>query len=547
MASSDTDSVAPLPRGPSTARQMTESLVLLAIAVTLFRAFAAEGYLISTGSMAPTLLGYHRRVTCPHCRFHFERGASIDETALQDDAVHASSGSGLVDSLTACPNCGWDEIDCAEIPRNEGDQLLVHKHAYDLRPPRRWEVVVFRNYDDSNQAYVKRLVGLPGETIELRDGNVHVDGQIQRKPFDVQQAVRVPVSDFDFQPLDDPLWQPAWRIDEGSVDWHADDRLFTFTSSDPTSRTTQWLRFHRWARTGGQHVSAAALQRLPPDVQLPAPGIAGLTYDPARRLLACVGVLSEAELRRWQTRTRDEAFLRALTTLAERSHEAPVNDACGYNAAGVLEEHSVREQMVEFKFDCWKGEGRLDVEMSDGTDQFLATFNYGEETVRLLRNSDPVPLAEARIPEAMWDKAVTITMSLFDEQVTLAVDGQPLFAAVEYVRRAAEPQVATIRIGASGIECDVSHLRVYRDLHYTSKPPHGNQPVQLSSDELYVLGDNSPVSVDSRVWDNPAVPRSALIGKPFLVHLPSRQREFTWGGRKHHMRVPDFSRIRYIR
>ncbi|MCA9064805.1 MAG: signal peptidase I, partial [Planctomycetaceae bacterium] len=103
------------------------------------------------------------------------------------------------------------EIDASQVPRNEGDQLLVHKQAYELRPPRRWEVIVFRNPSDPRQAYVKRLVGLPGETLDLVQGDVYVNGELQRKPFSVQQAIRILVSDFNYQPSnDDPDWQPRW-------------------------------------------------------------------------------------------------------------------------------------------------------------------------------------------------------------------------------------------------------------------------------------------------------------------------------------------------
>jgi hypothetical protein len=62
-----------------------------------------------------------------------------------------------------------------------------------------------------------------------------------------------------------------------------------------------------------------------------------------------------------------------------------------------------------------------------------------------------------------------------------------------------------------------------------------------------VLGDNSPVSFDSRSWDNPAITDEMFLGKPILVHLPSRPGEFQIGGHTLQVRIPDLSRIRYIR
>ncbi|HUG18150.1 MAG TPA: hypothetical protein VMM56_04195, partial [Planctomycetaceae bacterium] len=49
-------------------RQVFETLLSLLISVLLVRTFLVEGYLISTGSMAPHLFGSHKKVTCPECQ-----------------------------------------------------------------------------------------------------------------------------------------------------------------------------------------------------------------------------------------------------------------------------------------------------------------------------------------------------------------------------------------------------------------------------------------------------------------------------------------------
>ena len=53
-------------------------MLCLYIAVILFRTFELEGYIISTGSMAPSLLGFHKRVVCPSCGYHFPFGIAVD-------------------------------------------------------------------------------------------------------------------------------------------------------------------------------------------------------------------------------------------------------------------------------------------------------------------------------------------------------------------------------------------------------------------------------------------------------------------------------------
>ena len=120
-------------------RTAVDLAVAFVVAVMLLRAFVLEGYLISTGSMAPGLCGFHRRVHCPACQYVFAFGVAFDDsTPGQPGTIQEPSGPRR---LATCPNCGQSGIDVASLPNNHGDQLLVHKHTYDLRKPRRWETV----------------------------------------------------------------------------------------------------------------------------------------------------------------------------------------------------------------------------------------------------------------------------------------------------------------------------------------------------------------------------------------------------------------------
>lgn len=58
-----------------------------------------------------------------------------------------------------------------------GDRVLVTKLGIADRTLARGEVVVFRNPQNRRQNYIKRVIGLPGETVEIRDGQVFVNGQ----------------------------------------------------------------------------------------------------------------------------------------------------------------------------------------------------------------------------------------------------------------------------------------------------------------------------------------------------------------------------------
>ena len=61
-----------------------------------------------------------------------------------------------------------------------GDWVLTDKISYRLREPTRWEVVAFRN--EMGLKVMKRVVGLPGETVAIEDGDIRIDGEPLPKP-----------------------------------------------------------------------------------------------------------------------------------------------------------------------------------------------------------------------------------------------------------------------------------------------------------------------------------------------------------------------------
>lgn len=65
-----------------------------------------------------------------------------------------------------------------------GDYLIVDEISYRLRAPKRGEVVVFKYPENPSQRYIKRIAGLPGETIEIKDGKVIIFENNQRQVLD---------------------------------------------------------------------------------------------------------------------------------------------------------------------------------------------------------------------------------------------------------------------------------------------------------------------------------------------------------------------------
>ena len=60
---------------------------------------------------------------------------------------------------------------------SNADNLILEKVTYYFHGPERFDVIVFELEDDPGTHYVKRVIGLPGETVEIRDGYVYIDGK----------------------------------------------------------------------------------------------------------------------------------------------------------------------------------------------------------------------------------------------------------------------------------------------------------------------------------------------------------------------------------
>lgn len=56
------------------------------------------------------------------------------------------------------------------------DNLIVDKISYRFREPKRYEIIVFPYQYKENTFYIKRIVGLPGETVQVIDGLIYIDG-----------------------------------------------------------------------------------------------------------------------------------------------------------------------------------------------------------------------------------------------------------------------------------------------------------------------------------------------------------------------------------
>ena len=159
-------------------RAVVNYLVLTICAGLGLHIWGVEPFEVPTGSMAPALRGHHRACACPACGFEVVVGR------------HAADADGSADHAYrsfACPNCGTG-VGLEQVREATGDRVLVNKSVFAFRQPRRWEVIVFRR---NGKLYIKRVLGLPGEEIEIRDGDIFIDGELARKTLEEIREARV--------------------------------------------------------------------------------------------------------------------------------------------------------------------------------------------------------------------------------------------------------------------------------------------------------------------------------------------------------------------
>ena len=75
---------------------------------------------------------------------------------------------------------------------DHGEHLILEKISYRFGDPKRFDIIVFRPYEDEKTTYyIKRIIGLPGETVQIVDSDIYIDGELLEE-------------DYGSQPIEDP-------------------------------------------------------------------------------------------------------------------------------------------------------------------------------------------------------------------------------------------------------------------------------------------------------------------------------------------------------
>ncbi len=446
------------------------------VGVIASRTWCLDGLLvpiaIDSGSMAATLLGPHQSIVCGDCGFPFVR--AWDRRARDARAV--------------CPNCGYAGNDATQWPVLPGDRVLIDRTTFQFRLPRRWEVVVFRTPGREKEWSTKRVVGLPGESVALRDGDVYINGVILRKTLEQQEAVSVLVHDARHATHCRTGAPPRWRSDSPRSRWSCRQGRFVHMAG-PDSETIDWLSYRHGRRVPGQPRQVAE-----------GPVLTDPSFDQGRRVPA---------------------------------------DAI----------HPTNDLRLSFRWLTAAGSGKLHVRAVDGGSEFVVSIHPATRRAEVFLNGHAWTLSTPGEP-ALDRLPARVDISLFDRQLLVAIAGRTILACpyerTEPDQPAGRPPFS---LGAVDLSLEVDEVRVFRDVYYEA-PPGGPNEWRLGAvgadrgGEWFVLGDNPTFSNDSRNWPNgPGLTLTALVGKPIVVFNALAQ--VAWKGWR--FRVPNIAGFRYIR
>lgn len=598
----------------SSIRDTVESIWIAIVLAFVLRAFMIEAFVIPTGSMAPRLMGEHWDLTCPSCGYDYAFGYSPPATMQKQSP---NRGEKINPVGNRCPNCG--NTDSIKEYVNGGDRVLVLKYLYQFHPPEPWDVVVFKNPQNNRENYIKRLIGLPGETIEIVHGDIYYKAsdeapwQIRRKPQGAQEAMWQIVFDNDYRPSEESS-APKWDGVVERWDRRQGGRVFV-------------LR-------GGGHDAQLKLIADRRDF-LPVYGYNASHAESPSNISNEVDVCTDLNLSVVMFPATADAGVTLLLTSLEHEFTGLVKA----DGTVVLSHRPVNGGPPEE----WGRAQLPPLPLGRGTQVALTHVDY-RVTLRVngkavLETTDQqykpdVDALRRRVLEAgldrthdwldgMGDEAVKATLLRLEPTLVrhwmasalpeiadaAAKDPQvmrmwlketPAGQIADKLRHARTGaggraiSAPEVRIVAQGEGLELHHLKLMRDVYYTSpsldrreEGPEGKyasvvrarvgmpgwgatgNPIRLARndqnpdlDEFYVLGDNSPQSLDGRLWVKAAptlklfdehkqplyslgtVPRYNMIGKAFFVYWPAG---FRVPGLPRLAIIPNVGKMRLIR
>jgi signal peptidase I len=445
-----------------------------------------------------------------------------------------------------CENCGFDSKEMKIDARDDlssvssGDRVLVSKYEYHLRDPRRFDVPVFKYpvepyYKEEMQGmnYIKRLVGLGGETIAVFAGDLYTTRKLT---YDHIPLERRPQNDLDawqfrYMYTDDQVAKEFFRSGGFEMIRKTPDQIVAVRrivfDLDKQPKSREGIRRTRW-------------HGVPDDDPGWAMEAAGFKHSGGD-----FGWMRYQHINPWN----DEAIQKHL-----------INDCVGYNnrdgSNQPFPSDSIDHWVSDLTLDCTVEiagpENEIILELNKGAARCQAIFAKGEcKLVRYVNDGDKESMVEMGSHATKITKGGKFALRLanVDSRLTVWVDDKPIpFSKEQSDYPPPTPNAKFVptendrnqpaRIGAVGdVKC--SKVSLWRDLHYTCAfmqkgdqierkpldpkdidiPDCGDvQTYFVQPGHFLMFGDNSRSSADSRSWG--LVPERLMLGRAIMVYWP---------------------------
>ncbi len=390
---------------------------------------------IGSGSMAEQFLGPHRLVICAECDFAFRCGLDI-EAPLQQ---------------ATCPNCGFQRNDLSLATLHEGERVVIDHWAYLRRGPERGDVVAFVDPTNDAELAVKRVVGLPKESISIRRGELFINGALHRKSLHETRELATLVYDDEFRLRAEYHRPSRWMSEDVESGWSESNHGYRWTDKNAADRGDDWLMYRHW---------------------------------------------------------------RCYTSPHPRTEESPVTDNDAYNQGLSRQLHEVTDLFLACDIGL-SADGEVALLIHDGRESFTAVISAKSRSVRLHHSEEiltqaALPMHESSKPISVQFGVIDEQLLFAVNELTVIRQAytpldqplQPTSRPLGIAGRTGACSVANIRIYR-----DIYYLNSFRG----DSPWAGPDP--LTENCYLVFGDNLPLSNDSRHWATASLQRGMLVGK----------------------------------
>ncbi len=377
------------------------------------------------GSMAPNFLGEHVFFECSGC-----------QSDVISDLAQASDRKRLI-----CPYCGVEAVQ-ENCQRRAADSVRIEVDA----PIERWDVVAFK-VPGSTDSGIKRIVGVDGETIEIRDGNLWADGKLIRKSLKAQRLVRVLVHDSKHATWDAPVWLP----ENPDLNYKIKDGQFRFGGVNDQQREVGWIEYSH------------------------------------------------------------QRYYAHRPTLMTTSSSLPIEDNYGYNQDIARSLNPIEDIFVELEVEsapsgniCWQVTHRFG--------DFVFTLDVNKRHLMISKAGETK--SNVKIDASCFSSsAIRVEFSSFDQQFLVAINGQTVYRYA-FESSGIQSVPARIKVGSDG-GVTINRIQIWRDLYYLAADglPGTSQTINAGPGDYVLLGDNVPISVDSRHWEHPTISAKQIIGR----------------------------------